>query len=278
VAPWEWLPVPGSADGCQVSVVGDSLVASSIGLHRDALAAIGCVAAVDGLSGRSLSDGWQCRVGRASVLHPQRPPDDPTCRPSGLELLRIWSAFDGLGDVVVVALGTNDAGLRRSAGWIGSWETALALTAPRPVVFVSTAGAPGMTTEARQAAYTEALRAWCADRPRCVLADWSRTDVARDQRSYADGVHLTRSATAARAAFLAAVTRAVVLGEPLPDPAPTTTLPSTPPTTPPATTSTSTTTTVAATTTSTTTVVTAPATTVAPTSTAPATTSTVSPD
>ena len=54
----------GGANGCQVAVVGDSLMAGAEELTISALSRVGCAAAVDGEGGRSLAYGWQCRVER----------------------------------------------------------------------------------------------------------------------------------------------------------------------------------------------------------------------
>jgi hypothetical protein len=81
----------GGANGCQVAVVGDSLMAGGEELHADSLARVGCAAAVDGEGGRSLAYGWQCRVEhdgrRPLLLYDERIPGNETCAPSGLTLL-----------------------------------------------------------------------------------------------------------------------------------------------------------------------------------------------
>ena len=45
------------------------------------------------------------------MLYDARIPGNETCAPSGLTLLKSWADAAALGDVVVVALGTNDSGL-----------------------------------------------------------------------------------------------------------------------------------------------------------------------
>lgn len=280
----DW-PVPdlgsGGADGCQVVVVGDSLVAGAHPVHEAALEAIGCAAAVDGVGSRSLIGGWQCWVDRftasARLEIVERPePGNETCAPAGLELLRLWAEADALGDVVVVALGTNDAGVLDEARWIDRWQRALDLTAPRPVVFLTTAAAPGSDHGPAQQAYSAALRAWCDRETRCRLADWALGDVASDPASYVDDVHLTVRATAERARFIARSVEGLLSGTPAPDPAPV----PTPTTTLPSPTSTSTSTTSTSTTSTSTTSTTSSTTTVAPTttSTTVATTTTVPPN
>jgi peptidoglycan hydrolase-like protein with peptidoglycan-binding domain len=222
----------GSADGCEVAVIGDSLLAGAEALHADTLAEVGCVAAIDGKSGRSLSYGWQCRVerqGRRSALQrfDERIPGNDTCAPSGLTLLASWSAAGALGDVVVIGLGTNDSGLYGRSGWQRNWAEALRLSGGRPVVFLTTQALAGSTQAPRQHTYSVALRQWCAGEELCVLAEWANTAAANDPASYADSVHLNGSATRARAAFVTEVVAALVAGRPIPSPLPpaTTTIP-----------------------------------------------------
>ncbi len=58
--PTTW-PLPtigdGGADGCQVSVIGDSLMSASQRTYEHQLNQIGCASAVDGVGGRSLAPG-----------------------------------------------------------------------------------------------------------------------------------------------------------------------------------------------------------------------------
>jgi peptidoglycan hydrolase-like protein with peptidoglycan-binding domain len=289
----------GSADGCEVAVIGDSLMAGAEELHADTLAEVGCVAAIDGKGGRSLSYGWQCRVereGRRPVLQrfDERIPGNDTCAPSGLTLLASWAAAGALGDVVVIGLGTNDSGLYERSGWKRNWAEALRLAGGRPVVFLTTQALAGSTQVPRQHTYSVALRQWCASQALCVLAEWANTAAANDAASYVDSVHLNAPATRARAAFVSEVVAALVAGRPIPNPLPpaTTTIPTSDTTTTTSTTTSTTAIVITATTTTTTqaiptepptTTTTAPATTtsspttttVAPTTTASTTTSSV---
>lgn len=264
----------GGADGCQVAVVGDSLMAGAARLHEQALAGVGCASAVDGVGGRSLSFGWQCRIAQYDgstplLLVPEPEPGNATCAPSGLELLRMWAEAGALGDLVVVALGTNDAGIHRDeATWIARWERALSLTGDRPVVFLTTAARPGSSRVPTQDSYSASLRRWCDTTTRCHLADWALAPAATDPSSYVDSVHLRRVATEQRAAFIAAAVRALLTATPAPGPAPLPTLPTT------TTTSTSTSTTTTSTSTSTSTSTTVPATTTTTTTSSTTTTST----
>lgn len=278
----------GSFPGCQVALVGDSLMAGLPGVHRDALAEIGCAADVDGVGGRSLNRGWQCRVphGNGTMLRllPDRQVGNDTCAPSGLELLEMWATAGGLGNVVVVALGTNDAGLHRESTWVSHWESAMQITGHRPVVFLTTQARPGDRQIAPQAAYSAALRSWCATTPLCHLADWAATAVANDPASYSDGVHLRSDATRARARFIRDSVAAVLAGAPPAATTPVATITLPPSTTIPSTTTTTTiptsTTTTATTTatTSTTTTIPTSTTTTIPTSSTTSTTSTSTTD
>ncbi|HEX4981876.1 MAG TPA: peptidoglycan-binding protein [Ilumatobacteraceae bacterium] len=275
----------GGANGCQVAVVGDSLMAGAEELHAKALDKVGCAAAVDGEGGRSLAYGWQCRVDRDGrrplLLFEDRIPGNETCAPSGLTLLKSWSDAIALGDVVVVALGTNDSGLFDKSRWQSNWVEAMRLAGGRPVVFLTTQARPGSDQYDRQKSYAIALRQWCNGQRLCILADWANTAAANDPASYVDTVHLNLAGTRARASFIADVVAALLTGRPIPNPQPPPT-----PTIPPA--GTTTTTAVAtepASTSTTPSSPTPPATTIAPTTTttpdvttsAPATTTTAAP-
>jgi hypothetical protein len=274
-------PVPtigdGGADGCQVAVVGDSLMAGAAALHSQALAAIGCASAVDGVGGRSLNFGWQCRIaqpdGRTPLLLVSAPePGNRTCAPSGLELVAGWARAGALGDLVVVALGTNDAGIHPDERtWVAHWERVAELTAPRPIVLLTTAARPGSTRVAAQAAYSAALRRWCDAHDLCHLADWASSATALDPGSYVDAVHLTRAATEQRARFIADAVSRLLTGAPAPDPTP---LPTTTTSTPTTTTITTPSTTTSTTSSTTSTTTTSSTSTTTTSTTVPATTST----
>jgi lysophospholipase L1-like esterase len=209
------------ADGCQVAMVGDSLIAWAVEWHRSALADVDCASLVDALSGRVLADGWQCPPAGAAAGETGA---DGPCRPSGLELIEQWRESGTLGDLVVVALGTNDAVGRDEDDWQASWERALALAEPRTVLLVTAAARPDSPWADRFEAYNERLAAWCARQSRCGLVDWAASAVAVDAASYTDQVHLTRVATRARARFLAAAVAEVVRTDgrpPAPFPRPT---------------------------------------------------------
>lgn len=232
-----WDPADGA---CRVLVVGDSLVEATGRAQEEAFDELGCESIVDGLPARTLSAGWQCfgdgGTSMAIVVRPDAEPGNPTCRPSGLELLEAWSAFTPAASVTVIALGTNDAASFGGDGWTRHWTRAVDLTTG-PIVFVTTAARPGDRWVDLVTAYNSALREWCPSEPRCTLASWDETEAANDPASYVDHVHLTRAAGEMRAVFIAVVARRVAVPAPpgpnrwrpptisLP-PAPTTTVPS----------------------------------------------------
>jgi hypothetical protein len=236
---------------CRILLVGDSLVEATVRAQEDAFDFLGCESIVDGLAARTLSEGWQCLaeggVSMEIVVRPEAEPGNPTCRPSGLELLDVWSDFASAASVTVIALGTNDAASFGRDGWTRHWKRAVDLSTG-PIVFVTAAARPGNRWVDKVTAYNSALRDWCPDEPRCTIASWDETDVANDPASYVDHVHLTRAAGEMRAVFIAAAARGVALPAPpgpstwrppllsLP-PAPTSTVPSTTPSTEPTSTS-----------------------------------------
>ncbi len=240
--PWD------AADGeCRILLVGDSLVEATVHAQADAFDFLGCESIVDGLAARTLSEGWQCLADGGTsmsiVVRREPEPGNPTCRPSGLELLAAWSDFTRSSSVTVIALGTNDAASFTHDGWIRHWRRAVDLTTG-PIVFVTATARPGDAWVETVSAYNAALREWCASEQRCTLAAWDESETANDQASYIDHVHLTRNAGHIRAGFIAEIARRVAVPVPpgptrwrpptlsLP-PAPTSTLPPTTTTVPP---------------------------------------------
>ena len=149
----------------------------------------------------------------AIVARREPEPGNPTCRPSGLELLAAWSDFTRSSSVTVIALGTNDAASFTHGGWIRHWRRAVDLTTG-PVVFVTAAARPGDRWVETVSAYNSSLREWCASEQRCTLAAWDESATANDQASYIDHVHLTRKAGHIRAVFIAAIARRVAVPAP----------------------------------------------------------------
>lgn len=206
-----WDPRDGT---CRILMVGDSLMAAVVRSQEAAIRFMGCEGIVDGLVGRSLTNGWQCSSSSHGVTIRADPePGNSTCRPSGLELLDEWSEFARSASVVVIALGTNDAAVMSQDLWTRRWVAALDLTTG-PVMFVTAAARPGHPWADKVLAYNEALRLWCADEPRCSLADWAQTEPALDTNSYVDYVHLTREVGEMRAVFLAVKARQVAIPAP----------------------------------------------------------------
>ncbi len=207
VEPWD-----DREGACRVLLVGDSLVEATLRAQADAFTYVGCESIVDGLAARSLSEGWQCLAdgGRsmAIVLKPFPEMGNPTCRPSGLELLGQWKELNRAASATVIALGTNDAGMFSEEGWIQRWSRVAQMTTG-PLVFVTVAAQPGNRWVEKAQRYNETLRTWCPFEPRCHLAEWDLTDPAQDTTSYVDHVHLTRAAGEMRAVFIAVVTRRV---------------------------------------------------------------------
>ena len=154
------------------------------------------------------------------MLYDARIPGNETCAPSGLTLLKSWADAAALGDVVVVALGTNDSGLFEKPRWQNSWAEALRLAGGRPVVFLTTQARAGSDQYQRQSSYSGALRQWCSGQRLCVVAEWANTAAANDSTSYVDAVHINLAATRARAAFIAEVVAALLTGRPIPNPHP----------------------------------------------------------
>jgi hypothetical protein len=211
--PWE------PADGaCRILLIGDSLVEASVNAQESAFTYLGCESIVDGLAARTLSEGWQCLAdgGTSLAIIVRQDPEagNPTCRPSGLELLEKWSEFTRSASVTVIALGTNDAGSFARAGWIRRWNRAVDLIAG-PIVFVTAAARPGTPWVDKVGQYNSALREWCSTEPRCTLAAWDETEVANDPDSYVDHVHQTRVAGEIRAFFIAVTARRAAMPAPL---------------------------------------------------------------
>ncbi|MFZ9041642.1 MAG: peptidoglycan-binding protein [Ilumatobacteraceae bacterium] len=226
-------------NGCQVSVIGDSLVATRERRYGAALADVGCASFVDGFTSRAMTGGWLCIADDGSGGGPIESVDAPrpgdlACAPGGQRAIDLLVEADALGDLIVVALGTNDAGTNDQSLWSRRWQRVLESTEPLPVVFLTTSARQDTPAFARQQSYSTALRVWCDRIDRCVLADWALTPAALDPASYTDDVHLTSTATAARAAFIAEVVASIRAGRPVipPEPPPSVTWPPLPTTVP----------------------------------------------
>jgi lysophospholipase L1-like esterase len=184
-----------------VSLVGDSLVSGREALYRDALRAVGVDSLVDGRGSRALRWGWQCKRpdGRLEVL---RTPKSEKCRREGLELLRWWARQQTLGEGVVIALGTNDAGLYKPAQTKANLSEARKLVGERPIWLVTVRKLSGSP---KVAAWNKAAREWCAVDVACEVIEWAESPAGQSRKSYSsDGVHLTEAGTRSRAMVIAA--------------------------------------------------------------------------
>lgn len=203
------LPTPATghavttAPRTEVLVVGDSLLAGAEPLVVARFAAHGIIATVDARSSRALRRGFLCRHQDRLVVLPR--PTHRRCRPEGLELLASWATDGALPRTIVVALGTNDAGLFPPEQIQTHLTELAALTAGSRLVVVNVAKRH-MTPRTRD--WNHALQRWCQTLTRCTYADWAGTGTARDTRSYRpDGVHLRIGAVRDRIDFLVATTR-----------------------------------------------------------------------
>lgn len=183
-----------------VSVVGDSLVSGREQTYQDALRRDGVDALVDGRGSRALRWGWQCKRTDGSLGIFKKPTSEK-CRREGLELLRWWARQQTLGEGVVIALGTNDAGLFRPAQTKANLHEARRLIGDRPVWLVTVRKLKPST---KVAAWNQAAREWCAADVACEMIEWAESVGGQDRASYTgDGVHLTEAGVRARAAFIA---------------------------------------------------------------------------
>lgn len=162
-------PAPSSADRPRVLVVGDSIVLGA----RDALV-------------RALDDrGWEAVV------------DARVSRPTSEGAAALASLAPQPGDVVVVALGANDAGalsaFRRRAGDV--------LDAARPASRVH-----WMTIREVRPVYgpaNDVIREVTAARPDAAVIDWHAASEGSAGLTAADGLHLTASGASAMARLVA---------------------------------------------------------------------------
>ena len=192
---------PAVASGYKVSIVGDSLVASREKLYEDALVGQGFDAEANGVGSRALRYGWQCRINGS--LRVVAKPVDSKCRREGLEQIRYWAQRGELGEVVVIALGTNDAGLFTAKQTAGNLSTVRSIVRNREIKIVSVA-ALGSRNK-RMKAWNEAAATWCAADTNCVMVPWAESAYAKAKTTYSsDGIHLTVEGTKHRAAVIAA--------------------------------------------------------------------------
>lgn len=203
---------------CTVGIVGDSLVDGRARTYEAAVREeTGCAVSVDGLTSRSLYEGWQCWVDVKGALRLRllrQPAAGGDCRPSGLTVLKQWSQAPRPFDVVVSALGTNDAGIFGSDTRTAHLERAYELTVGNDertkLVVITTASRPGSALSARLSRQNDELRTWCAQQTGCSVADWAAEPAASNPQSYIDEMHLTLNATTVRAALIARVVGSLI--------------------------------------------------------------------
>jgi lysophospholipase L1-like esterase len=199
-------PTPAHAAGAWVkpataSLVGDSLTAERQQVYRDALSFNGVVpSAVSGVSSRALRYGWQCWVNGSLRIYPS--PVNTGCKREGLEELKHWAAQGTLGDAVVIALGTNDAGLYSSSRQMENFAQARSLIGARPMYLVTVISRSSAQNQ-KMIAFNNTARAWCAADAACAVIDWASTPQAQNRGIYTDSVHLTPTGTLQRASFIA---------------------------------------------------------------------------
>lgn len=183
-----------------VVVVGDSLVSASPKLYAEKLRAVGMTVQVDAVGSRALRFGWQCRdaTGRLVIL---KQPSSRACRREGLEVLSNLRQTNALPDAVVIALGTNDAGLFKPAEIISSLNNARKLIGERPLFIVSV---KKLTSSKKPGIWNSTASGWCASDINCNFLDWASSPDAAVRAMYgSDRVHLTSAGLTARASFIA---------------------------------------------------------------------------
>lgn len=172
-------------------------------MYAAALAANGVArASVTGVASRALRYGWQCWSGGRLAVY--RSPFNRTCRREGLEQLRFMAQNGTLGGAVVIALGTNDAGIYTTASLRAAHLTEVRrLVGGRPIYLVSVVALRPSVNE-RMVSYNRDVAAWCATDRACRVIDWAATPAAANPATYSgDGIHLSAAGMVARASFIA---------------------------------------------------------------------------
>jgi lysophospholipase L1-like esterase len=194
-------PVPAEAQPQTVSVVGDSLIAGRERIYREAFAARAVPHNVSGVGSRALRYGWQCKTPAGLVVRPR--PLHSKCKREGLEMIKYLRDARGLGTEVVVALGTNDAGLYPGARSIPNLNEVRKLVGTRKIWIVTVrklSGGPKLKQ------WNATAAAWCARDISCALIPWAESSLASNPAVYSqDGVHLTERGAKLRAEMIATV-------------------------------------------------------------------------
>lgn len=186
----------------RVSLVGDSLVAGREALYNNALERAGFEGVANGVGSRAMRFGWQCKL-NGSLKIVAKPVAGASCKREGLEQLRYWVARGELGEVVVIALGTNDAGLFNADRMKMNLDEARRIVRNREL-YIVTAQALGSRSE-RMQRWNLAATQWCARDIACSMVPWADNPAAKAKSTYSgDGIHLTVEGTKKRAMVIAA--------------------------------------------------------------------------
>lgn len=181
-----------------ISLIGDSLVVRRDEDYARAFADYGLTLRLDGAGSRSLRYGWLCKHQNRVITAIE--PSSPDCRRQGLELVRWWVESNQLRDVLVVALGTNDA-YRRTDDVTASLDELRQLLGDHPLVLVGTSSLPMRQAFAN---WNGTATQWCSTDLRCRFLDWSAAPDGQDPRHFSsDGVHPSTLGGVARAEFIA---------------------------------------------------------------------------
>jgi hypothetical protein len=184
-----------------ISLVGDSLVANRTEIYKEAFSLRGVPANVDGVGSRAIRWGWQCKVDAGLRVFPR--PVHAKCKREGLELLRHWERSGSLGTDVVVALGTNDAGLYPGPKSLPNLDQLRKVVGDRHLWLVTVRKLNGSKSAP---AWNKTATAWCERDQACSVIEWGESQISAKRSLYiADGVHLTPRGAQVRAEFIATV-------------------------------------------------------------------------
>jgi lysophospholipase L1-like esterase len=190
---------PLSSETPSIGIVGDSLVSASPPSYAQPFLNAGIPVSVDGVGSRALRYGWQCRdsSGRLVVL-PKA--SSKRCRREGLEVVRNLASSGALPDVLIIALGTNDAGLFKPHQVEANLAELRSLIGDRQLFLVNV---KKLTSSKKPGVYNTTAAAWCATDIDCTVIDWASSPAASNRRMYSsDRVHLTAKGVTSRAQFI----------------------------------------------------------------------------
>jgi lysophospholipase L1-like esterase len=181
-----------------INLIGDSLIVRRDEDYTRAFVDYGLTLRLDGAGSRSLRYGWLCKQQDRVITAIE--PSSPDCKRQGLELVRWWVESNQLRDVLVVALGTNDA-YRRTDDVTASLDELRRLLGVHPLVLVGTSSLP-----MRQAfaSWNDTATQWCVTDLNCRFLDWAVDPGGQDPNHFSsDGVHPSTLGGVARAEFIA---------------------------------------------------------------------------